>query len=135
MKYKFSQRSIDNLKGVHPVLIAIAYRALALSPHDFGVVDGLRTAAEQKKLLEEGKTQVTRSKHLTGHAIDIAVWKDGKFTWHLPYYQEVSKAFLKAAAEFNAVLVWGGDWDGDGDMYDHSFIDGPHFEIDPNTWK
>ncbi|MCP9270530.1 M15 family peptidase, partial [Xenorhabdus sp. XENO-1] len=47
--FKFSQRSENNLKGVHPDLVAVVRRALALSPVDFTVIEGLRTLERQKQ--------------------------------------------------------------------------------------
>ena len=119
--FRFSKRSKDNLKGVHPDLIAIAYRALSLSPYDFGITDGVRSLDRQRLLLQEKKTQTLASKHLTGDAIDFAVWIEGRLNWEFRYYAQVSAAFKRAAEEYGIVIRWGGDW--------RSFKDGPHIEL------
>jgi len=121
-KYKFSRSSINNLSGIHPALIAIAFRALYLSPHDFGVISGLRTIDEQRKLLSEGKTTTLKSYHLRGLAIDFAVWVDGQITWELDYYRDVAESFKQAASEYGYKITWGGDW--------KTFVDGPHIQLE-----
>jgi peptidoglycan L-alanyl-D-glutamate endopeptidase CwlK len=36
---------------------------------------------------------------------------------------------LKCAKRLNVDLVWGADWDMDGDIEEHKFKDFPHYEI------
>jgi len=119
--YRFGQRSKDNFKGVNPDLIGIAYRALQLSPHDFGITEGLRTIERQRELFAAKKSQTMNSRHLTGEAIDFAVWKGGTVVWDFPLYQEVAEAFKRAAAEYGLKITWGGDW---------KFRDGPHIQLE-----
>ncbi|MCI9729843.1 M15 family peptidase, partial [Proteus mirabilis] len=38
-KFIFSQRSKNNLSGVNPLLVKIAYRALDISTADFAVIE------------------------------------------------------------------------------------------------
>lgn len=120
--HRFGQRSKKNLEGVAPDLVGVCYRALYLSPYDFGITEGLRTIQRQKELVEQGKSQTLNSYHLRGAAIDFAVWIDGKITWDLAYYKEVAEAFKQAADEYGARITWGGDW--------QSFIDGPHIQLE-----
>ena len=120
--FRFGTRSIDNLKGVHPSLIGLAYRALSLSPYDFGITEGLRTLERQERLLAEGKSTTLHSRHLKGEAIDFAVYVDGKITWEMPYYQQVAQAFKQAAAEYGLKITWGGSWT--------TLKDGPHIQIE-----
>ena len=61
MSWKFSRRSYDRMAGVRPELIAVATRALWLSPVDFGVSEGMRTAARQAQLVDAGASQTLRS--------------------------------------------------------------------------
>lgn len=121
--YTFSQRSLTQLEGVHPDLVRVAHRALELTKVDFVVIEGMRTLERQKKLYAAGASQTLRSKHLTGHAIDVAALVDGKVSWNLEHYAIIAHAFKQAAAELGVAIVWGGDWS--------TFIDGPHFEILP----
>jgi len=121
MTFRFSSRSLRNLEGVHPDLVAVAHRALELTEIDFLVTEGLRTREKQIELVRAGASRTTRSRHLTGHAIDVAAWVAGEVRWDWPLYTEISRAFKQAAAELKIPIVWGGDW--------KSFKDGPHYEL------
>lgn len=66
-KFRFSQRSENNLKGVNSDLVKVIRRALEITPVDFIVIEGLRTQARQKELVAAGKSQTNNSRHLTGH--------------------------------------------------------------------
>lgn len=124
-KFRFSQRSLDNLKGVHPDLVAVMHRALELTEVDFVVYEGLRTVTRQKELVKSGASKTMNSRHLTGHAVDIAPYVGGvRFDW--PLYHKLAPAVKLAAAELGVALVWGGDW--------ASFADGPHFELDRRVY-
>ncbi|MBP9602831.1 MAG: M15 family metallopeptidase [Chromatiaceae bacterium] len=122
MNPRFSTRSFNHLVGVRPELIIVAYHALILSPVPFQITDGVRTRAEQEKLLAEGKSKTMKSRHLTGHAVDVVAIVDGKVTWDWQCYEAIAEAFKKAAEALEIKIVWGGDWKG--------FRDGPHFELD-----
>lgn len=121
MTFRFSSRSLRNLEGVHPDLVAVAHRALEITEIDFLVTEGLRTREKQIELVKAGASRTTRSRHLTGHAIDVAAWVAGGVRWDWPLYAEISRAFKQAAFELKIPIVWGGDW--------KSFRDGPHYEL------
>ena len=121
MTFRFSSRSLRNLEGVHPDLVAVAHRALELTEIDFLVTEGLRTREKQIELVKAGASRTTRSRHLTGHAIDVAAWVAGEVRWDWPLYAEISRAFKQAAFELKVPIVWGGDW--------KTFRDGPHYEL------
>ena len=121
MTFRFSSRSLRNMEGVHPDLVAVAHRALEITEIDFLVTEGLRTREKQIELVRAGASQTTRSRHLTGHAIDIAAWVAGGVRWDWPLYEEISRAFKQAAFELKIPIVWGGDW--------KIFRDGPHYEL------
>ena len=121
MTFRFSSRSLRNLEGVHPDLVAVAHRALEITEIDFLVTEGLRTREKQIELVRAGASRTTRSRHLTGHAIDVAAWVAGGVRWDWPLYEEISRAFKQAAFELKIPIVWGGDW--------KSFRDGPHYEL------
>ena len=132
---QWSQRSLDNMKGLHPDLIRVLNRALQASPHDFVVTEGLRTLERQKELVRAGASKTLKSRHLKqadgyGHAFDfyamVDINKDGKVS-----FEEMSSTRLmipiadaiKAAAKQEKVAVtYGGDW--------RKFKDYPHFELD-----
>ena len=122
MSFRFSRRSRSRMKGVHPDLIAVAERAITTTPIDFLVTEGLRTPIRQAALVKAGASRTLKSRHLTGHAIDIAALVDGKVRWDWPLYPRLAAAFKAAARELDVALVWGGDWP--------TLRDGPHFELD-----
>lgn len=114
-------RSIARLAGVHPDLVRVVQRAAILSPLSFIVTEGLRTRERQQRLLEKGATKTLNSRHITGHAIDVAAKVDDEVRWDWPLYDELALAFKTAASELGVEIVWGGDW--------KTFKDGPHFEL------
>ena len=119
--YSFGTRSLKKLEGVHPDLVRVMSEAITNSPYDFAITEGLRTMLRQQKLYEEGKTRTLRSRHLTGHAVDIAVYNNGTITWDMKCYETVAD-HIKAVALLNDVPIeWGGDW--------ISFRDGVHFQL------
>lgn len=128
----WSSRSLRNLEGIHPDLRRVLDRALTLSPLDFIVIEGLRTEERQRELVASGASKTMRSRHLTGHAIDILpIGPSGpRFDW--PLYHKIAPAFKQAAKIENVDLEWGGDWE--------SFKDGPHFQLSwaaypPEAWS
>jgi peptidoglycan L-alanyl-D-glutamate endopeptidase CwlK len=127
MTRKYSSRSLKNLKGIHPDLRRVIDRALQESPLDFIVIEGLRSLERQKQLVASGASQTLKSRHLTGHAVDLVpIGPNGKAAFDWPLYHKLGPA-VKAAAEAEGVkLVWGGDW--------KNFKDGPHFELDRVTY-
>ena len=128
---KLNDRSINNLKGVHPALINVVHKAAdlmeELPTYSFVITQGLRTLEEQKRLFAEKKSKTLKSKHLTGHAVDIAVFVNGKLTWDVKEYRKVTDIFKKSAEELNVEIDCGIDW--------KSFVDSPHIQIDPNKYK
>lgn len=122
MSFSLSQRSRQRMKGVHPALAEVIDKAIGYSPVDFMVTEGLRTPARQAALVKAGASRTLKSRHITGHAVDLAALIDGKVRWDWPLYPRIAKAVKAAAAELRTPLVWGGDW--------ASLRDGPHFELD-----
>lgn len=122
MAWKLGKKSLERLAGVKEPLQAVIKSAIMDSPYDFSITCGLRTVEEQKVLVATGKSKTMKSKHLTGDAVDIAVFVDGKLTWELKYYKTVATHIKKVAAKLGVKITWGGDW--------QSFIDGPHFQLE-----
>lgn len=111
--FVFSRRSLSHLNSVHPDLVAVAKRALALSEKDFSITSGVRDFDTQQRLVREGKSKTLRSKHLIqtdgyGHAIDIVPYP---VDWTLEKFYPIAEAFRQAAKELNVKIRWGGSWD------------------------
>lgn len=118
--FKLSQRSIDRLNGVHPDLVSVVKLAIERSEVDFMVTEGLRSKERQKELVAAGASKTMNSRHITGHAVDLAAYVNG-IRWDWPLYEKIAKAMKQAAYELNIKIEWGGDW--------KSFKDGPHFQL------
>ena len=112
------------LNGVHPDLVRVVLRCAddwKDAETGFIVTCGLRTLEEQKVLVAKGASKTMRSRHLAGHAVDLAATIDGKVRWDWPLYDRLAKA-MKAAAKAEKVPVeWGGGW--------AKFKDGPHYQL------
>ena len=115
---------MSRLADVHPDLVRVVKRAAAMSALDFTVLEGLRTAARQKVLFANGATKTMNSRHLTGHAVDLAPMLEGVVSWDWPLYHKLADVVKAAAAHEKVPLQWGGDW--------VTFKDGPHWEL---PWK
>lgn len=122
MSFRLSSRSRARLVGVHPALIAVVEAAITRTPVDFMITEGLRTAERQAALVKAGASRTTRSRHLTGHAVDVAALVEGQVRWDWPLYGRIAQAFKAAALDMKTPLIWGGDW--------KTLRDGPHFELD-----
>lgn len=130
MTFKLSERSMKNLSGVNATLVAVVDRALSISKVDFIVIEGRRTVERQRQLYEAGNSTTMNSRHLTGHAVDLAPWVNGTIPWtEKQYFRQIRDAMFTAAGELGAQLRWGGDWNGNGRSDDEPNYDGPHFEL------
>ena len=116
---KLTQRDKARLKGVHPDLVRVVEKYLEIGSVPILIIEGVRTLATQKKYLAKGATTTLRSRHLTGHAIDIGP-RDTPLS-HWPPYYAIAKDFKKAAQLVGVSVEWGGDW--------KSFKDGPHWQL------
>lgn len=125
MSFKLGKRSLSNLEGVHPDLVKVVNRAIELTQVDFTVIEGLRTKERQAQLLKEKKTTTLNSRHLTGHAVDLAAWvivdDKGTVSWDWKHYYIIEKAMKQAASELKIPIEWGGDW--------KRFKDAPHWQL------
>ena len=124
MTFSLSQKSKDRLSGVHPDLVKVVQRAIEITTCDFAVLEGVRSLARQEQLVKAGASQTMKSRHLTGHAVDIGAYVNGSVRWDWPLYSQLATAMKKAAAELSVPLEWGGDW--------KTLKDGPHFQL---PWK
>ena len=121
MTRKFGSRSLKNMVGIHPDLRRVLDRALQDSPLDFSVIEGLRTLERQKQLFASGASQTLNSRHLTGHAVDLAPVIAGQVSWDWPLYNKLALVVFEAAKTEAVPITWGGNWT--------TFKDGPHWEL------
>lgn len=114
-------RSLSRLEGVHPDLVRVVKRAAAIADLDFTVLEGVRTIELQREYFARGKTKTMNSRHLNGHAVDLAPTIAGQVSWDWAVFRRLAILVKKAAALENVPIEWGGDW--------RSFKDGPHWQL------
>ncbi len=121
MTFKLSIASEAKLLGVHPELAGVVRKAIQLTTTDFKVIEGVRTIEKQREYFEAGKSKTMRSRHLSGHAVDLAPIIDGKISWEPEEFRPIAIAMRQAAHKLGVEIEWGGDW--------KSFVDMPHFQL------
>ena len=135
---KYSQTSRTRLNTCHPDLQRLFNEVIKY--YDCTIACGHRGEAEQNKAFDEGKSKkrYPDSKHnqYPSEAVDAYVYpvifpsKSSK-----NYIKEVARyyyfaGFVKAIAiKMDIPVRWGGDWDGDYDIFDQTFDDLAHFEL------
>lgn len=126
MTFVLGRASLAKLAGVHPDLVRVVKRAIALTPVDFRVTEGLRSIERQRELVKAGASKTMNSRHLTGHAVDVVALVGGAVRWDWPLYDRIAKAFKAAAKAEKVAITWGGDW---------KFRDGPHYELSWSAYR
>ncbi|KUY29384.1 M15 family metallopeptidase [Elizabethkingia ursingii] len=147
MTYKLGERSNKNLEGVHPNLVKIMKVAIANSPVDFTIIQGVRTLKEQQEFYSWGRSKINpntgkmdrvtnadgirnKSNHQVkidgyGHAVDLYPFFLGKVQLNhkdtIKNLKLISDHIKKVAKELGIGITWGGDW--------KNPFDAPHFEL------
>ena len=136
MKFILSKRSYNRFKGVDPRHIALAERAIQITPVDFGVawMGGVRATSEQKKIFKAGNSTkdgvIKKSKHQSGKAWDFIPFINGKVIENAWNYAMIVSAILIAADELGFKVRSGTNWDMDNEfLTDQTFQDYGHIEI------
>lgn len=137
----FGKRSKDALTGVHPDLSRVMEAAIADTPVDFTIVEGVRTVERQAGLYAQGRTKpgtiVTyadgvrkKSNHQPkadgyGHAVDVYPYYNGATQINGPEVvsklKQIAQHVKATAARLGVVITWGGDW--------KKPYDPPHFQV------
>lgn len=120
-----SERTRANLWAVRPELVAVLciaiHRYEKSRPNAVTIVSGYRSLEEQAKLYPPSDNRRITSRHLTGHAADVAILRKGVLLTDIQEYA-IFAGFVKAAAnDLEVQVTWGGDWPS---------VDGPHFQLD-----
>lgn len=143
----FGKKSKDKLATAHPKLQLVMNEAIKV--YDFTVLYGQRTAEEQFELYKQGRQlqsdgtwkkvgstvteldgKIKKSKHnySPSLAVDIAPYP---IDWNnIQRFKDMAKVVLQCAKNLNIKVIWGADWDMDGNIEEHKFKDFPHFELD-----
>jgi peptidoglycan LD-endopeptidase CwlK len=116
-----NRTSEAKLVGLHPDLVRVVRAAYSATKVFFIVTEGIRTLDRQKQLVAAGASTTMKSRHLTGHAVDLAAVVGGAIRWDWPLYYGIAAAMKQAAKEIQVPIEWGGDWE--------TFKDGPHYQL------
>jgi len=124
--FEFSETSYNNMHGCDPRLKQIAFRAIEITPFDFGVPadGGLRTAMRQNELFKSGNSKcdgyIKISKHQATNlspwskAIDFYAYIERKASWDKHYLAVIACSFLQASCELGYIIesgaLWGWDY-------------------------
>lgn len=111
---------MKKLAGVHPDLVRVV-RRLIDEGVEFKVLEGVRSLERQRALFAAGASRTMNSRHLTGHAVDLAPVVKGRILWDWPLFDTLAVAVKAAAKAENVPLEWGGHWT--------KFRDGPHWQL------
>ncbi len=152
----FDAKEEAELGPVHPDLVKVVMRCKETCPVDFGVHDGIRTAAEQHALFKRGASQRDgyrrKSEHQLqdsgyGHAVDLVPIVNGRWKWDWDIIYVIAEHMQMAAEELGVPLRWGGSWtkinglSGSPDQWVQAYVrrkqrqgkkafnDGPHWEL------
>lgn len=79
MTYVLSKRSLNNLNGVHPSLVAIVERAITLTTQDFMVIEGVRS--REQCMINYGKGRTPAQCKAKGIPVKYANPAHAKVTW------------------------------------------------------
>lgn len=146
-KNVFSQRSLNNLVGVHPDLVRLMMASIEDCPVDFTITEGVRTAETQQKYYSWGRTKINphtgkmtivtyvdgvkrKSNHQKkadgySHAVDLYPFFDGKVQTQGKEVDNklrvISNHIKKKSKELGIKIVWGGDW--------KKPYDPPHYQL------
>jgi peptidoglycan L-alanyl-D-glutamate endopeptidase CwlK len=147
----FTERDRAILDAINAQLALVVYLAAEKCPLRLDVIEGYRTERRQAELVRAGASKTMASRHITGHAVDLAPIVDGTVRWDWPLYYHIAAAMRYAAVALDVPVRWGGVWDtplrdlpetavdieGAQAAYvercrakgQRAFLDGPHFEI------
>ena len=126
MTHIYGAKSKANLATVHEDLQRVMEEAIKDAPYDFSITEGLRSLERQKQLFADKKSSTMKSRHLTGHAVDVAIIIDGRANWEMDKYKELATHVEAVALSLGVAIECGAFW--------QRFPDGPHIELDRTVY-
>ena len=126
---RFSKKSERNLSSCHPDLQRL-FRVV-LEIRDCKIVEGHRIKEIQDQYFNADLSRVmwpnSKHNHRPSLGVDVAPypidWDDELSFYHFA-------GIVRGVSEIMEIPIrWGGDWDGDGDLHDQTFMDLVHFEL------
>jgi len=135
MSYSWGSSSRNYLKDVFCDLKFACDKVLKVhSTVDFGIIQSVRTVAEQRELVKNGNSHTMASRHIPvktktiakyprrsqrgkradsrkwAFAVDIMCYLNGKPSWDSKLYYAVAEGFRIVAVKFDIPIRWGGCW-------------------------
>lgn len=128
---KFSDTSRGILSSCDQRLQDICCRAIEIM--DFSIITGYRNKEAQDKAVAEGNSKLPwpKGKHnqFPSLAVDICPYRNGLQWNDKEAFYLLAGIMLGIATTKNIKLRWGGDWNGDFNLHNESFLDLGHFEL------
>lgn len=126
---QFGPESMRQLSTCHIKLQQVFHEVI--KHVDCAVLEGFRDQATQDKYYREGKSNkrwpTGEHNQQPSRAVDVMVYP---IDWKEPLRQCLFAGYvLGTAAGMGIQLRWGGDWDGDYNLREHTLFDTPHFEL------
>lgn len=124
----FSNKSTERLNTCDYRLQKLFNAVIQIT--DCTILEGYRPPERQLQLFNEGKSKVKVGKHNASPsmAVDVAPWPIPE-DWDKRPFDHFAGVARAVAHEMGISIRWGGDWDGDWNLFDQKFNDLVHFEI------
>jgi hypothetical protein len=98
---------------------------LIINKYDWSIGGAYRTEYQEKEYKRLGLSHTNNSLHLKKLAIDLNIFKDGKYLTTGELLKPIGDYWCK----LNEKNRWGGDWNKNGIYKDEKFLDLCHFEM------
>lgn len=129
-EHSWGQKSQVCRASLRPELQLFADRLLERYEGDLSIIWGHRgqKAQHQAFITKKSRVDWPNSKHnkVPSDALDIVPypidWDD-----HAAFYR-LHEVAVEVAEELGFIIIWGGDWDNDGDYSDQTFNDLAHYQ-------
>ena len=118
--FKLGRKSLNNLKGVNPLLVSVVKHAITITKQDFSVFEGLRSGERQNLLYVQGRSKIDGITKLGrhqpsiqsgyGNAVDLVPYCDGELCWEWELMFPICDAVIASAHHFGTTIRWGGTW-------------------------
>ena len=121
MAHTLTDKDRARLVGLHPDLVRLVNEVARITTLPFTILEGVRSVAKQRENVKKGVSWTMNSRHLTGHAVDLAPIVNGKVSWDWPVYFKFAPIVKQAAKNLGLAIEWGWDW--------RKTKDGPHWQL------
>ena len=127
--YRFGPHSTSQIATIRPELQKIC--RVAIQWLNISVLDGYRNERDQNLAYSKGHSTKKWPDSLhniyPSPAVDLALWP---INWEdLERFSFFAGQIIAIARDLRIPVIWGGDWDSDTFVKEHSFIDRPHFQL------